>query len=221
MSARANPWPVNDIDVRRVLRGYLAGGGHHVIEELGLHEGACRIDLAVVSPTSLAGFEIKSDKDTLVRLERQQRMYSKVLDRITLVSGSKHLDKAVDAVPSWWGVVEASFDEAGKLRLRGVRDAGWNPAIDPRALVQLLWRDEMWKALRQRHLGRGLSGAPRWKLAKMLADEVDLDELRKLVRETLVTRENWRRQPAHWDPEERKPPHKRSERARGRSRRRH
>lgn len=45
-----------------------------VVEELGLFHGASRVDLAVVG-RSLHGYEIKSDRDSLDRLEQQAADY--------------------------------------------------------------------------------------------------------------------------------------------------
>lgn len=52
------------------------------IEELGICCGQGRIDLAVVN-SLFHGYEIKSDRDSLRRLDNQVELYSKVLDRAT------------------------------------------------------------------------------------------------------------------------------------------
>ncbi|MEY4093128.1 MAG: hypothetical protein RLZZ53_327, partial [Acidobacteriota bacterium] len=66
----------NDADVRALLREYLEDLHQDtdtvVLEELGLHQGDVRMDVASVN-AELSGFEIKSPSDTLARWPRQQR----------------------------------------------------------------------------------------------------------------------------------------------------
>jgi hypothetical protein len=130
-----------------------------VIEELGLCQGRVRVDIALVNG-NLHGFEIKSDRDKLVRLERQVEYYSRVLDRVTLVVGLRHVDNAALIVPGWWGILTAEPSLRGvvlKQRRRGRR----NPAQDARALVELVWLDEALQLLEARNAIRGFRGKPR------------------------------------------------------------
>ena len=61
-----------------------------IVEELGIRQGAARVDVAVVNG-SLHGYEIKSARDTLERLPKQSELYSSVFDTITLVTAENHL----------------------------------------------------------------------------------------------------------------------------------
>src|SRR5262249_38903872 len=63
------------------------------LDELSLC-GLVRVDVAVINGT-LAGHELKSDRDTLRRLPAQVEVYSKVLDRATFVVGEGHHDHAL------------------------------------------------------------------------------------------------------------------------------
>ena len=69
-----------------------------VMHELGLREGRARIDIAVVTDR-LHGYEIKSDRDDASRLGRQILIYGAVLDRVTLVAGSKAARWALKRIP--------------------------------------------------------------------------------------------------------------------------
>ena len=53
----------------------------------------------------LHGYEIKSNRDRLTRLASQAETYSRVLDRVTLVVCPRHIEAALQLVPSWWGVL--------------------------------------------------------------------------------------------------------------------
>src|SRR5438093_602201 len=75
-----------------------------VVDELGLKHGKCRADIAVING-HLAGYEIKSDEDSLDRLEEQVEVYSAVFDRATVVVGTKHVGSIRSVVPRWWGIV--------------------------------------------------------------------------------------------------------------------
>src|SRR5437899_2698377 len=73
-----------------------------VLNELGLRHGKCRADIAVVNGR-LIGYEIKSDEDSLKRLEEQVQIYSAVFDRASVITGTKHLDAVLSQLPKWWG----------------------------------------------------------------------------------------------------------------------
>jgi len=63
------------------------------LEELGLCRGQVFVDVTVVNG-ALHGYEIKSDRDSLRRLAGQVAFYGRVLDRATLVVGTRHLADA-------------------------------------------------------------------------------------------------------------------------------
>ena len=68
-----------------------------MVDELGVCRGQVRIDVAVVNGR-FHGYEIKSDRDSLRRLDGQVDLYSKVLDRATIVVGDRHFTEALNTV---------------------------------------------------------------------------------------------------------------------------
>ena len=186
---------MKDSNIREVILGNLARKYKSdpdtiIFEELGLCQGEARIDIAVVN-SSIHGFEIKSDHDTLKRLSDQSKIYSSSLDYVTLVVVNRHLDQALKVIPPWWGIMVPE-EKSGKITLKKKRKGRLNPTLDPFAVVQLLWRDEAFEALQKSGLHRGLANKPRTILWNKLAEHLPINELLELVRTILKSRENWR-----------------------------
>ena len=185
---------MRDVDIRRELDAILhcqhSGDGDTLIRhEVGLCANERRIDIAVFNG-EISGYEIKSDADTLNRLFRQAGAYGRVLDRVTLVTTLRHLEKAVDLLPSWWGVVVAKQDQ-GHVILKSMRKPCINTELDPFSLAQLLWRSEALEELKARGLSKGLSKKARHYIWLTLAEAIDIEELRVLVRERVKVRPEW------------------------------
>jgi hypothetical protein len=158
-------------------------------DELGICLGETRVDVVAVNG-ALSGWEIKSDRDKLVRLGRQVELYGRVLDAAVIVTGAKFASAAVEVVPDWWGVWRCV--PAGRWpRIEVVRAAGVNPAVDRFSLAQLLWRDEAYTELAARGLADGLRSATRWRLWTALAEQLSQDELGRAVRDRLRARRGW------------------------------
>src|SRR5437660_4553154 len=92
---------------RKLLRRYHAARDTLVINELGLHHGSGRADIAVVNGR-FRGYEIKSDRDSLVRLKNQISLYDAVFDSISIIVVAKHLPVICRRVPPHWGIVIAA-----------------------------------------------------------------------------------------------------------------
>ncbi len=151
-----------------------------LINELGLCQGKARVDIAVVNG-QLNGYEIKSERDSLRRLGAQADLYSRVFDRVTLVCGARHVSQALDIVPSWWEVLRI-VPTAQDLTFKSVRRGRKNPSRDPRALAELLWREEAIALLAQRDALRGLRGKPRADLWDRVCELFRIGELAAAVR---------------------------------------
>ena len=182
---------IRDAEVRPALRRYLqrdklAGPGTLVIEELGLCQGQVRIDLLTVSGV-LHGYEIKSNRDRLTRLASQAATYGRVLDRVTLVVGQQHLEAALQLVPEWWGVLLVRASVEG-ISIDPIRAATKNPDQDPRALVELLWRDEALELLTHHNAAAGVRSKPRPAVWDRVCEVLDVTEIRSAVRFRLKTR---------------------------------
>ena len=181
---------LRDSDIRRALLAHLArdpaAAPRKVIEELGLCRGQVRADIVVVGD-ELHAYEIKSDRDTLARLERQAEVYGLTMDRVTLVVTRRHLEEAKSVVPRWWGILRADEGREG-LSFSTVRRGRRNGHRDPRALVELPWLSDALQLLEARGITRGLKGRPRRVIWDRICQEVALDEVATAVRAQLLGR---------------------------------
>ena len=187
---------MRDSEIRQALRAELASWyastdpGTLIIDELPICRHAARADLAVING-HLSGYEIKSERDTLRRLEGQKDAYGRVFDYVTVVASAKHVDGLVRLVPSWWGVTEAILS-GDSVRFQEVRQPGANRQQCPLSLCQLLWRAEALDILAARDLAGKMRSQPRRRLWEKIAEAVPLDELRQVVAAKLKARGHWR-----------------------------
>jgi len=82
--------------------------GCRVMHELQV--GGCRIDLAFVTETNIAGVEIKSSRDTLKRLDRQIEHYTAGLPEVWLAFAPKWLPHIRDHNRLPWSVGKVMVD---------------------------------------------------------------------------------------------------------------
>lgn len=188
---------MRDIDIRQALLGRLLqahkkDNDTKIVQEMGVWAGTVRIDVAVLNG-EMSGYELKSDSDTLTRLPLQADLYSKVFDRMTLVVGSKHLDKAVALIPSWWGIISATVSESG-VKLRRVRTSRRNVNHEPYLVAELLRKDEAIVLLDQYGLAAGWRSKRVKLIHERLAREIPVRELSKRVLCALKNRQDWLRQ---------------------------
>ena len=176
---------------RKILRRQHAQKNTLVIDELGLNHGKCRADIAVVNGY-LAGYEIKSNKDSLRRLEEQVKSYNAVFDKAFIIVGNRHIKSIQNYVPEWWGVIESVRGQRGAVNFDTIREARTNKNIDPISIAKLLWRNEAKEILMQKKIPSKILRQPRAILYECLVDVLNTCELRKIVRKYLKNRRNWR-----------------------------
>src|SRR5688572_32105193 len=141
-----------------------------IFEELCIERGAARIDFAVIGP-SIHGIEVKSDYDGYSRMHNQIHSYNRVFDRITLVTGMKLLDSALQLMPRWWGITVATRNTASEIVLTEVRPPLENPDQDAFSLATLLWSQEA-KAMLVAEQMPSKKGATRTELCGLIASKV-------------------------------------------------
>jgi hypothetical protein len=188
---------MRELDVRRLLyrteirRMLGENPKSRVVDELELLRGVVRVDVALISDT-LHGFEIKSGLDNLQRLPHQQEAYGKVFERMTLVAHERHVEEAVKMVPKYWGLITVG-ERDGVPFCNHIWPARLNSDLDPLAMAQLLWREEVLELMEYFDLGRGIKSKPRKVLWKALAAGLTTEQLKAFVCFKLRTRKGWKR----------------------------
>jgi hypothetical protein len=183
---------MNDSQIRaaayqKLFRRYSDKANIFILEEIGLRHGAARIDFLAVKDY-LHGFELKSDKDSLIRLWNQIPIYSSVLDRVTIIVGYRLADKAMRMVPEWWGVKLARLGKRGGIHFHDARSPKNNPGLEKTALVKLLWQDQALQVLAELGADAGMRSKSRREIYARLAQCADLDLIRLKVRHYLRLR---------------------------------
>jgi hypothetical protein len=196
---RSQPHPdrrcnVNDGDIRKALdvglrRTFETDLNVLIRHEFGVVSGQRRIDVAVLNG-HLAGWEIKSDEDTLKRLPEQAESFGRVMEYLTIVTTSKHLDRSSAILPGSWGLVEA-ISGAGGVRLVRRRRPRINRQTDAFSLAQLLWREEVMDEVKVRGNASGLSRKSRYFVWERLVETTPKKELRELVLKRLKQHGDW------------------------------
>ncbi len=175
---------------RKMLRKYHDDIGTRVIDEMGINHGTVRVDIAVANGI-LQGYEIKGEYDNLNRLPSQAEAYSKLFDKVTLVTCEKHLGESLRIVPDWWSVVTASMGERGAIHFSTYRKGYKNKGLDVYVLARLLWKDEALEILESIGL-KGLRSKNRDDLYQELATRYKPTELRNHVCTAIKKRQFWK-----------------------------
>lgn len=163
-----------------------------VVDELGLQHGKCRADIAVING-HLIGYEIKSDADSLKRLDNQIASYNLVFDYISVIVAVCHLEETTTIVPDWWGIISVAEGKRGAIYFKTVRRSTQNRNVDKYAIAQLLWRNEAQEILASLGVhGKELRGK-RSNLYTHIVERLNSSALRMVVKKYLMNRTNWRR----------------------------
>lgn len=185
---------LTDFDIREALLQKLktenSGGNYKIIEEFVICDGKARADVATVNGI-MKGFEIKSDVDSLTRLANQIERYDATFDKCTIVVGGKFKNKIDDFVPEHWGILCAYRNRVGKVTLKNVRSATFNKNVSERALLDLVWSDEIKMFLKQNEI-RGYSNKNKFQLVELINCNFSLPTIKHFTRETLKNRQGWR-----------------------------
>lgn len=186
----------NDLIIRSALKEFLeerhaSDRRVRIIEELGIHHGTTRVDIAVVNGL-LEGYEIKSDRDTLERLPEQMAAFNSVFDKMTLVVGKTHLFEAINMVPDWWGIIVAKINSNNWVSFNLIREGELNKHQDGVSVARLLWREEALGILIAEGEAKGFYSKPRELIYRKLSSVFNQESLGEKVREAIFIRRDWR-----------------------------
>lgn len=157
------------------------------IDELEICNGQCRADFALVGPTALAGFEIKSDRDTLKRLARQVDFYARIFQRITLIVAEIHLQQVLEQAPQWCGITAVRHSRLNTIQFLPYRSSIVNRNVQAQELASLLWRDEIIRELRPKNPSR----KRRKDLQQLLAASRTISQINRLIYDSFRSRKDW------------------------------
>ena len=185
--------PTYDTDIRSALRARLhrkhAGRPHLLVPEVEVRWGTpVRIDEMLITD-KVEGFEIKSDRDSVARFERQIRGYNPIVQRAHLVVGPRLRAHATALLPPWWGIWSATQGET-EVKLAEVRKARRNPEFNPIMLTTYMSRTDLTLALHD--LGeRRLSNLPVDDLRFLLLKRLGPTRTVRAAVSVMRNREDW------------------------------
>ena len=84
--------------------------------------GECKADIAILNGTATV-YEVKSERDSLSRLERQVAAYAQVFARVYVIAAESHVDAVIGSVPREVGVLLLS----NRYRISTLREAANRP----------------------------------------------------------------------------------------------
>jgi hypothetical protein len=180
--------------INKLYRQYQSQLNTAIISEFSLMRESVRIDIAVVNG-KMHGYELKSDRDNLLRLENQKDAYNLVFDKVTLVVGKNHLVDSIYAIPEWWGITVAKINRFNEISLLNIRASKPNPDQDIYAMANLLWKNEIVEKLIELGFPRSISRKPKDFVSEQLVNSLQYNRVKSYIRQTLRYRffnSDWR-----------------------------
>jgi hypothetical protein len=180
---------VREAEIKKELSNFINMKNNYtdirIVEELRLNGGEVRADM--VDLNEMHCYEIKSEGDSLNRLLRQGTQYGKTFDKVTIVAALCHLEKVIEIVPSWWGIIVIENKE--KNFLKNFRAAQLNKKIlSPEDLATLFSKEEALSVLDYFDTSKGWKSKSLYKIQSHIAELLSLDQLKYSVKESLIKR---------------------------------
>ena len=181
---------LKDEQMRSILFEYYEERGKRLrfFEEFRLGRKT-RADALLITESEMIGFEFKSDKDNLTRLEHQVHDYERFCDRNYLVTGQKFKEKAPEEIPEHWGIYVVYLDDEETIQLECVRKAQPNSKrMRLHNQLRLLWRSELIPIIKKYKLG-GVTKKNKLELVRTLEHNLSKELQRQELLEALIERD--------------------------------
>ena len=182
---------MKDIDIRNglkstILKKYIDDSDSFLIDEFNVSLGVVRADIALFNGVMHA-YEIKSEFDTLRRLDNQIYEYNKFFEYVTVVSCDKFVGRVLETIPENCGLILAKNGKSG-IKFKQIRRAKKNKIIDKICLAKALWKDEMIEILEAKDYKRGFRSKSKPLLYEILAEEFSASQLLEIVKNKIKKR---------------------------------
>lgn len=182
---------LRDRDIREPLFEFLEDffGKIRILEEKTM--GRSRADIVMVTERYLTGIEIKSDRDTYVRLGSQVKDYDKYYDRNVIVVGTSHAHHVEEHVPEYWGIITVE-EVGGNLDFYILRNARDNPNRNMKRKLSLLWRPELFEIQTKMDMPKYKDKGKDFvieKIFSLIPDRISEEELNFLISSILFERD--------------------------------
>lgn len=146
--------------IQRVLFGKHSLQTASILNEFRV--GDCKADLAILNGTATV-YEVKSERDSLARLEKQIAAYMTVFASVNVIAGENHVDAVLSSVPKDVGVLRLDR----RLYVSTIRDAAKRPdRTSPEAIFDSIRTLEARKILEA--YGVGIPSVPNTELSAAL-----------------------------------------------------
>lgn len=152
-----------------------------IINEMVVANWTRRADV-VVANGHLYAFEIKSEVDTLKRLDGQVKSFSEHFDKVVVVAASKFISSILQEYPPEIGVLEASMNN-GSLVFKQVRAGRISTIKSVKSLSSHLPKVELVKLLKQN--GINADATARRASLELLLDDIPLKRARAFVLDSI------------------------------------
>lgn len=161
-----------------------------IASELALLREGARADVVLVNGIYHC-FEIKSELDTLSRLENQLVAYKKYFDMVTVVCTSTHLPKIIENYSQDVGILLAEYS-GDSITFSEIRECTRFIGDQYKSRAEFLWKGELVAAL----VDKGFNDRVKYKNKKFLRETI-LDtytkpELDSYIKSSMRQRSNWR-----------------------------
>ena len=157
-----------------------------VIEELRIHNGNAIADVVALYKDAHC-YEIKGDNDKIVRILEQGYYYNLAFRKITLVTTNRHLKKAIEISPEFWGIITVEKKDE-QILMKHIRKAKNNSIFNKSLALLTLWKSEMLNLIQPNNIKA--QNKSRKLLAQHIARKKGKEELSKEICSLLINRFN-------------------------------
>jgi hypothetical protein len=160
----------------------------NLLGEVRINNGLAIADLVSIGIKTTHCYEIKSDKDKIARVLEQSKSFDIVFKKISLITTLSQYKKAIDIIPSYWGIIVVSNTPRNKVYY--YRKAVYSPYFSKQKALHTLWRDELLDIILMKNINeKSIYRSSRSKIIDILCNNLSATEICRLTNFFLLNRQ--------------------------------
>lgn len=152
--------------INHLRRSGVISLGTPILSEFSIFDGARRADLCIIIKNRMIAFEIKSEADSLTRLEGQIEDYLNYFDKVVVVTAPKFTAQIKEKVPKNVGIWEINNDSITQKQRGNI-----SLNRDKKYLTSMLRKKDL-DALKRTHKSNSLDSINEFKIRKFVLNNI-------------------------------------------------